>query len=56
MIPASCLYLFALLAVLSSTRAAIGPVADLVISNQNIAPDGFTRKFVTSSHFFRFAR
>lgn len=42
----SQLYIFSLLAVISSTHAAIGPVTNLVISNANIAPDGFTRPYV----------
>lgn len=31
---------------LSGVHAAIGPVADVHIVNQNISPDGFTRSFV----------
>lgn len=34
---------FLLVAVSGSASAAIGPVADLVIANGYIAPDGFSR-------------
>lgn len=38
----------ALLPGLGSIHAAIGPITDLVISNADIAPDGFTRSYATS--------
>lgn len=52
MITTSRLSAFSLLAVLSSTRAAIGPVTDLVIANKDIAPDGYNRSSVPSHSFF----
>jgi len=36
-----------LAASLAKVYAAIGPTADLTIVNANIAPDGFTRSYVT---------
>lgn len=32
-----------LLALTTSAIASIGPVADLILVNQNVAPDGFLR-------------
>ena len=43
MISFSCRTLLALITVISTTLAAIGPVTDLNIVNAVIAPDGFKR-------------
>lgn len=34
------------------TKAAIGPVATLNIGHKDISPDGFTRKYAPSYHFY----
>ena len=45
----SILALLALLPVVTNHAfAAIGPVADLVITNQDVSPDGFTRGAVVA--------
>jgi len=50
--------IFAVLSLLSTTHAAIGPIAELDIVNKVIAPDGFSRScvvhcfFVTDKHPF----
>ena len=36
----------------ASTYASIGPVADLTISNANVAPDGFTRAAIVTNGVF----
>jgi hypothetical protein len=43
----TCSVLFA--TILARAYAAIGPVADLVIANRDISPDGFLRTLVTCS-------
>ncbi|KAJ7136937.1 yellow laccase [Mycena epipterygia] len=43
---------FLVLAVLSGTHAAIGPVANLEISNKQISPDGFSRSSVLAGGTF----
>jgi len=40
-----------LVASLAKVYAAIGPTAELLIVNADIAPDGFTRSYVTYSHY-----
>ncbi|KAI8990594.1 laccase [Trametes punicea] len=47
-----CFSLFVTAALVSSTFGAIGPRADLVISNAAIAPDGFTRDAVVVNGVF----
>jgi len=42
--------IFTTLSLLSTTHAAIGPVANLIIANNEIAPDGFSRSCVV--YFF----
>jgi iron transport multicopper oxidase len=39
------------LTLLTTARAAIGPIADVHIVNKNIAPDGFTRSYVDISSY-----
>ena len=37
------------LALAAGTHAAIGPVADLIISDQTVSPDGFARSAVVAN-------
>ena len=49
----SLLFGLSTLALLTPCRAAsIGPITDLLISNANIAPDGFTREAVLAGGTF----
>jgi len=44
------LQVFASLLLSAGVDAAIGPVADLVIANQYISPDGFNRSYVLQAN------
>ena len=46
------LLLYTILSLVASTLAAIGPVADLTISNAQISPDGYLRDAVVTNNVF----
>ena len=46
------MFFFTAILFAASTYAAIGPVTDLVISNADIAPDGFKRAAVVANGVF----
>ena len=46
-------FLFLITAVSRRVSAAIGPIAQLEISNAVLAPDGFSRSFVLSASIAR---
>ena len=43
---------FTILSLVANVFAGIGPVADLVISNAAVAPDGFSRQAVVTNGVF----
>ncbi|KAG6810472.1 hypothetical protein H0H92_011707 [Tricholoma furcatifolium] len=45
-------FLFSALSLFHATRASIGPISDLVISNEFISPDGFNRSTVLAGGTF----